>query len=482
MIFRPSIWWSCLLVLAALAVSAENEVTTVSESTRGRHITEEEVTALCFMKDVEVSSITHVKDVFDSLGKTNRACDRRVESAVIELHDIAVMDREDVCTQDKADKVASWFKEFGLFSPENVLMIPGPLKKFFYAYGLLLSEACRKNMAKHLIEDSHQRLNEEDFALLNRWTDDDSFLSRMIKDPKDFDHLVLPKKLNKVLKKPKSKNSDEDDKTIYIETPTAGEIKKIQYHCQKRYKPFYSKLILPLITLSEAHFNFKGESVERDQKHGKEIYQWYRIVFMCESLADIEIIENPSAATAVAVAGDSAEGPKKRVRLLTKEEAEELKKVVPQTEDTLEQIEYEPSAVSLPDEILDWNNKNLSNTLKSLEFKFPYDDITDLIQPKPVRNMMKFMKKNLHKAPIYIASKMSGMKGTTSEKKFNDQMLVKFIDDYANQLSSGKKPKGGLFTEIKWLWELNKVKIITGILMISYIVLSTTLFQTFVVG
>lgn len=106
-------------------------------------------------------------------------------------------------------------------------------------------------MIKSLMLDAHNLLNERDFASINKWTNEKSFM--IMDEPNDYDDIILPEDINRLL----VKRNTPDDK-VYIQMATSRTVREIVFTCRRRFKPIYSRLILPLVSLSNIGFNYQG--------------------------------------------------------------------------------------------------------------------------------------------------------------------------------------------------------------------------------
>lgn len=112
-----------------------------------------------------------------------------------------------------------------------------------------------------------------------------------------------------------------------------------------KFKPFYDKLIMPLISLSNLGCNYQGELLARELeelKKNKLVRRWYNIVQTCEAFNSMDIYGDPE------MVFDN----KQALTFITKNEAAELKKQhtksigEEETEDGSKEraIEYDPTA------------------------------------------------------------------------------------------------------------------------------------------
>lgn len=130
---------------------------------------------------------------------------------------------------------------------------------------------------------------------------------------------------------------------LLIKVKNGQEAKFIQHKCLNRFRPVYSKVIVPVTRLSNLGYSSDGSSdISRRNKHelanNDLLKKWYSIVQICEAITPIKFYE------------DTSLGPNDAV-IMTREEANKLEATSsyddPPTRD--ERVEYEPVTNSMQD-------------------------------------------------------------------------------------------------------------------------------------
>ena len=120
--------------------------------------------------------------------------------------------------------------------------------------------------------------------------------------------------------------------------------------CRNKFKPFYDKLIMPLIKLSNLGYNYQGELLVHELEElrsNKLVRRWYNIVQVCEAFASIEIFEDPE------ILSDGCQA----FTFISSEEAGELRKSEHLSLEELaareheRPIEYKPSSAQNSDQL-----------------------------------------------------------------------------------------------------------------------------------
>lgn len=362
-------------------------------------------------------------------------CSQRIRLALVELDQLVSSDNENVCSPDKVRQIKAYYMRYidkSSQDGQSQTALPKALSQFFLAYGLGVSNLCKKNMITSLMLEGHELLDERDYELINPWTSEDSIIGRVMNEPSDYDDLILPKDIAGLFGD-KNKNKDDKDDKVFLQTATGHVVRKLQALCSRRFRPIYEQLILPLITLSNIGFNYQGEELEKELQEmsaNKEVHQWYRIVYLCESMSSIEIVEDQQDA-------DKTEGQdKKLVRILTREEAEQLKRaaqVAPNGSSSADdglakQLDYRMQfELKMADLIVDNQNRDLIRLVNKFETR---KSELDRVRAKVIKKLANYMKEFILSGNVNIVGGLVNKSGGN----MNDEM-VRSIDDYVRQVS-----------------------------------------------
>lgn len=400
-----------LLIIAALQLAVQ---AAPQDSDQQDFDVDREAELLCKNKQSDVRRISQVKSIIDYL-KSNKdfECPSEFRQSILDLEETITRDTNDVCNKDKVQQIRHYHERYIAVNGDtssSALAIPKSLKNFFLAYGLRVSYICKKNMINSLLIDPHELLDADDFKAMDLWTNKSgSLMEHVIGAPVDYDDLVLASDLN-YLKADENVGGKNKEK-LFIQSATGKLIRKIQAKCERRFKPIYDKLIMPLVELSNLGYNFQGEELERELneiKTNKEVNQWYRLVYLCESLSDMEFLGESEA--------DSALADQKAVRILTKQEADELKAQNRErfglAEDEfkhLKQIDYKlEGLIPIDDLVLEADDKNLAKLVRDFDakkreaerirnkvFKKMTSFVSNMLKQKQIKFVTDFFKKKL---------------------------------------------------------------------------------------
>lgn len=360
-------------------------------------------------------------------------CSERILAALTELDHLINSDNANVCSANKIAQIRAYYAKYvdkKSLSEQREAKLPRAILKLFLSYGFRVSRVCKTNMIDSLVSDGHRLLTDADFDLIKPMTSDSSPIGSMIKKTRDVDDLVLPREIVSLLLKKKNKASVDNDErmSVVLHSTKSRLMKQIQGVCGRRFQPIYQQLILPLIALSRLGLNYRDDEVKermKEMRHNTEVQQWYRIVFLCESLKNVEILQDPD---------ESAEG-LKLVRVLNAQEADELRSRQPtggHEDGQAEKIDYHQADAKLTvgDLIVDKQDKSV----RKLAHKFSarHSEL-GRIRFRATRQMVRFMKDALKSGKVAIVKglvKSSMAKGGS----INDD-LVKAIDSYAGQMT-----------------------------------------------
>jgi hypothetical protein len=387
----------------------------------------------CSQLHLERSS--QIKALAENLNtKDASECPEHIAAAINELNELIELNKDSVCSLEATNRIQNYYKTFVAVEHDDESddgdnggqptadrpELPEALRSFFLAYGFRVSETCKKNMIATLVYESEHKLTPEDHKLIGSVTDK-SQLESLALNPNDFDDILLPRDISKIMEgknsgqaasseQPNSDGLDDVDGKIFIHVATDDMIFRLKMLCKRRFKPIYQELILPLLYLSNIGFNYKSEELERELKeiqNNDHLHHWYRIVFVCESLEGIELVEDVSDSHLTEDSG------RKMVRIMSPEEAMRIKRQrqMEQVEsdksetankfvDKLQQVEYTRSdGIRLGDEIVDRSDGNLMNLVRSFD---SHKSEVDRIKAKSISRMLRLLMSNLKNGQLNV--------------------------------------------------------------------------------
>ena len=338
-----------LVLVQALAIEA-------SAFSRGSSASD--IEALCARKSVRLTSLTRLKELAQDLDASS--CPSTVKQAIPELVAIVERGSSDLCSVQSIDQLRAFYAKYldtsSTADHKNKEKLPRSLRRFVLAYGLQMSNLCKRNMLRVLTEEGRSLLAPEDFKPLEELTGDGGAVAQMLGSLAGPDDVLMPGDLAPFMKK-----GGTADK-MFLQTATGGYIKELQSVCQRRFRPIYGPLMVSLVRLSNIGFNYKTKTLKTELQSPavvREVGQWSRIVFVCESLSNIHIVESQSDS-------ELAEGTgAKLVRLITKEEAAAIEGPIAEGDSGLDTFVYAPhDLVTLGDEIYDDSDPKLAKAIK----------------------------------------------------------------------------------------------------------------------
>lgn len=406
----------------------------------------ESLQKLCKNEPVKMTKLSEAEPILGYIFNVP-GCSPEVQKIMNEMSLIIhKFDDEEICSTTKVDQIRDFHSKYILSSAksQNDITLPKPVVDFFMGFCFKLNSICKKNMINFLIEDSVKLLKQEDFDLMDTWTrNGDSVLNSIAGDPSDYDDILLASELGRL-----SSSLEITGEKLFIQTKTSDMIKKIKRYCTRRFRPIYEQLILPVVLLSDIGYNYQGEDLEREiseMKTNKDIHKWYKIVFLCESLKDIEIYEDLDDR-------DRTDGVDKQlIRILTADEVKEFKdqnryyEEVEGPEDwSVDQIFYSPyKNLKVDDEILDANIKKL---VRSFDLR---RSESDRVRSKLIRKLGKYIKEKLVSGKIKIVGSIFGAKTKPNEATSANpkEDIIKAVDDYvAESDNRDDRPVAGIAT------------------------------------
>lgn len=392
-----------------------------------------------------VSQLETLVNQYQANGELGKDCSRMSLEAMVELRDLSLDDSENVCTLKKVSKIRGFYERYleqdGAHPKAKGEELPKWLRDFYLAYGLRVSGACKKNMITSLLYDGNKYLQQRDFEMLDNWTNEKSLIAQVMNEPSDYDDLLLPRDITRAFMNEHGHGANDQQQggeKLLMQTMTGHVIAKLQLVCQRRFKPIYEQLILPLLELSNLGFNYQGKELKIELKEmsaNKQIHQWYRIVYICESLDGMQVVEDPNFAKQL-------EGmDRKVVKVYSKEEASALRAKASLVDvvslemgnlDEFKLIEYEQEygvAIGV-DEVLDLGDKNLVKLVKNFaNNKSELDRIRERLYKKIGKTILQSLLKGQFKL---LGSAL--MPQSQSEKSMSpNEELVQALDSFISE-------------------------------------------------
>lgn len=291
-------------------------------------------------------------------------CENMLE-ALKAFKDVLGTSEEHVCTQKKINEFQLYYLKYldtSIDSTTNrVWTQRKSVRDFVIAYAMQLSNLCKKNMVQ-LLQDADGLVADSDVEILLELTDEQNFIGEILKHANTPGDSVMPTdvsmtKSNKVGDKvlklfsfqitiPSSHFNETSTESRYYKRmvfplKNCGEMNYIKTICERKLKPIYGPLIMPMSYLARIGFNYKGKELEElleDEEHRWVVTKWSNMAFLCELIETIEDIENK--------------------KLSQDEEEDEY--------DHIEKISYTPNwHVTIGDTIYDKNDKKLVSLIDS---------------------------------------------------------------------------------------------------------------------
>lgn len=400
-----------------------------------------------------IVTVADLAELAEQIKNTNVDCPDTIKSSIEELNNLIFKHEKDVCTQATADDIAEFYRKHLAIkdaATNSLIDFPKALKKFFIAYGLRVSGFCRTQMARLLIGDVQRLIEEADLNEVAGFTGQRSWIAAFIGDSserKNEKHFAFPKNLIKMMISFESFKTNDDQK-LFLQLSDTKRFHRIQAVCDRRFRPIYKDLILPLVTLAEVGFNYNGEDSSLTPVEIKQIYDWYRIVFLCEAMNMVEIFQSRED-------NEQVPGSHRRVvRILEKEEAEKLRTdeyaVIESAGVQFQPIEYKPDLNSLPLDGAIYDGKDSKLEKAIMAFRRQTRNEND---PDMAHKVVNFLESRASRSSVKIIGKLTGIKDLPADGKLTGIDLVKLLAEYQNAIETRNlKPRA-----IVWLEKALKI-------------------------
>lgn len=182
---------------------------------------------------------------------------------------------------------------------------PISLRQLFKAYTLQASGLCKQKLVDNL-NRAMQSMNDHDFELFEalkfrpRAESKVALLGRadeMAKDSNNFQFdlsfraLAHMPELGDKLGEGHAKFQQDKIRTDFQQDNF--ELDKFMRTCRKRFRPVYSKLILPIVRLAKLGYDYVGHHLDRvrDELKSEDINTWLMVTLICESHNNFELAD-----------------------------------------------------------------------------------------------------------------------------------------------------------------------------------------------
>lgn len=301
----------CQLLWGPLAIS-------LVCSLLGAHgLVEPSLEAVCNNESVPLTSIIAVRKLVRESQTTQLDSCVRYKGSFDKLDDILVaVQTGKICDLALVDKVRNYQRDFiaesNGKSGEN---IPQSLRRLFLALCFQIDAECKLNQISKLKDQVLPLFTGEDYNLIKYWEEHGSFLFDLSGQIKDFDDILLPEDVDKIAE---SGDFATGPGGFAIMVKADGRMRDLLQDCKYKFKPFYAKLITPLVKLSNLGFNFQGEILANqleELRQSKVIKRCYNIVLTCETFKDVKVYE-----------GHEVDQESQAFKILSSEEVDQLRR------------------------------------------------------------------------------------------------------------------------------------------------------------
>jgi hypothetical protein len=226
---------------------------------------------ICMGEKVEISSIDALTSLQGAVAKAKDTCDY-IDFAALHLL-IKITHGPNVCSLDKATKIANFYKNWLVRRPETKRShrLRPSFRDFFLAYGLKMSALCEETMMK---EFTYRPYHTE--HLYEPGSQIDRLLTPLIESNK----ITLPSLVSTILPML-------GDGRVLVQSDHSDirQLEDAQKVCRLRFRPLYEHFLEPIAILAQSGFAHRSDYFE--QMTG-ESGSWTKIVFLCEILDSLQ--------------------------------------------------------------------------------------------------------------------------------------------------------------------------------------------------
>lgn len=248
--------------------------------------------ALCKNKPVSLTRISTTRTLIEENRSAARESCSNYRDSLEGLDEILAMAQSGkICNLGLVDLIRKYHERF-IASPDNRARstIPTPLRHFFISFCFQISAECKMALINNLEHDTRERLTDADYAEIRYLEHYGAAFLDSSTEIGDFDDILLLSDLNQGL------HSGAGELKLLIKVRTSSMMRALVDNCNRKFKPLYDKLIMPLIQLSNMGYNYQGELLERELAELKQsslVRRWYNIVQTCETFRTVQIFEDP---------------------------------------------------------------------------------------------------------------------------------------------------------------------------------------------
>lgn len=324
------------------------------------------IESLCANEQIKLVKISQVLALIEAIKVirelgTKNPCEL-YQNSLLSLEDVLItVQTGKTCDLEFVGKIRRYHNSFIRSDRfhDRFNLIPKALKRFFIGLAFQINAACKINLINNLENDVKGRLETRDYETIGFLEENHATLiddsDEMIKD---FDDVVRIKDVED--------DDGNNEAQMLIKMKTDSFVKTLQETCMNKFKPFYSKLILPLAELSNLGYNYQGELLSRELeelKRNKLVKRWYNIVQTCESYEAIELYYDVS---------QRVYRNNQMITFISREEADSLAAKGLRIEPKLSNdhlIHYEPDISHNSDELWILQQDNIENLISKYKSK-----------------------------------------------------------------------------------------------------------------
>ena len=231
---------------------------------------ESDLIKLCDGNLLAISRLSQAKQILQDNKLSDESSCNQYKDSFAKLEPVLdAVESGNLCQLETVEKIERYHDEF---VKKNSFLIPEKLREFFVALSFELSSECKKTAANLFATDSRISVTQDELKTF------DSIGSSSSSDSKDVQLVEDIKKMGG-----KYYNHFE----LLISTEASKKYRMRMLDCENKFKPFYSKLLVPLIKLSKLGYNRKVQPEEE-----QILRSWFGAVRVCESIASAEVFED----------------------------------------------------------------------------------------------------------------------------------------------------------------------------------------------
>lgn len=289
---------------------------------------------ICANRYVPLKSVKEVRLMIRILARRPEYCPKEFIQAFMELEPVLALEKEHrLCDKDKFDQIAGYHFRFinpkleayeygqdlrklgkeikkrtlkaDLFDYgyqtdqyDNNLMIPVSLQYFFKAWALQVNGLCKRALMENLGRAVQDNLDADDKHFIEKFL---QVARTDIKDPISGNK-IESLKFNGIIYMPELEGNIRPeldalrDQSLKLDLTLDPELDRFFHACKLKFKPIYSKLIIPIVRLAKLGYDYMGTKLE--DGYGKiskdpNVKAWSAITAICESRGDFQMESEP---------------------------------------------------------------------------------------------------------------------------------------------------------------------------------------------